>query len=367
MEYLLTLQTPATLLELQRAGPEIATRFPELYGFPLPDLPKRCRSANSRPAPDADITPLATERPRLTIWTADWCGPCQTLKRDLNRESEFREWLTTRYEPNWLDVDQQAALADAHGVRELPRFELGGHIWTGYLNPDQLQQQLEAFSAAPTSPPTPLAKPSQVLPLIKPADLPPPGDSPLAPQQIAPDAAPASSNEQPPSPASVRTVVPQTSTSADNSPFTKSRTGWFQRLFAPVSLISSLLPLLGLVGGTAVTGGFGGILLSLLLNRWKRRLLQTNSPTEESWEGAGATTRLPFPRHLDEARELLRLRQSEGRVAVLDALRGMVLDDELQRLDESSDQTARAVATQLRDLIDQRIDSIAPLTTRPAV
>ena len=49
-------------------------------------------------------------------------------------------------------------------------------------------------------------------------------------------------------------------------------------------------------------------------------------------------------------------------MAVLDALRGMVVDDELGRLVEQPEHAA--TATQLREALDRRVQQIAPLSTR---
>ena len=75
---------------------------------------------------------------------------------------------------------------------------------------------------------------------------------------------------------------------------------------------------------------------------------------------------MPLPRELDEAGELLRLRHREGRVAALDALRGMVLDDELERLAADSPHGSgdAAAAARLRTLVDDRVRQIAPLSVR---
>ena len=74
--------------------------------------------------------------------------------------------------------------------------------------------------------------------------------------------------------------------------------------------------------------------------------------------------RCPFPRELDEARQLLRLRESEGRVATLDALRGMLLDDTLNAWLEGADEQQRAIAMRLMANLDQRVAEIAPISTR---
>jgi hypothetical protein len=72
----------------------------------------------------------------------------------------------------------------------------------------------------------------------------------------------------------------------------------------------------------------------------------------------------PFPRALDEARELLQLRQAEGRVSVLDAIRGMALDDELAKAEHGGDPARTKFLRDLIEKLDRRVDEIAPRTTR---
>lgn len=77
----------------------------------------------------------------------------------------------------------------------------------------------------------------------------------------------------------------------------------------------------------------------------------------------GVTPVAPFPRALDEARELLALRQSEGRVAALDALRGMFFDDEVAKAQQRADPTESTLLRRLRESIDQRVSEVAPYST----
>jgi hypothetical protein len=126
-------------------------------------------------------------------------------------------------------------------------------------------------------------------------------------------------------------------------------------------------PLIGLAGGAAATGGVGVVVLALIalwrLRRAKRRPRGDAAlATAASAAGGAALLAAPFPRALDEARQLLGLRQTEGRVAVLDALRGMFLDDELHKLSATASPADAAVATRLRTAIDARVQEVAPLS-----
>ncbi|MCA9073838.1 MAG: hypothetical protein KDA93_02305 [Planctomycetaceae bacterium] len=140
---------------------------------------------------------------------------------------------------------------------------------------------------------------------------------------------------------------------------------------APIALTA--LELASLISGTAATGGVGTFALTVLWRILKRRrqrkqaqdtivVTRTNDPQQEE-ESRSIPDRAPFPRQLDEARELLALRQSEGRVAVLDALRGMFLDDELIKLKTQGTNAEASIADQLQTRIDNRVDEVAPLST----
>lgn len=85
-----------------------------------------------------------------------------------------------------------------------------------------------------------------------------------------------------------------------------------------------------------------------------------------SRQEVGPTIKAPFPRRLDEAGELLALRQSEGRVVTLDAIRGMLLDDEMTHMEEkyADDPEVLKVLFDLKQSINHRVDEIAPLTTK---
>ena len=144
-----------------------------------------------------------------------------------------------------------------------------------------------------------------------------------------------------------------------------SRSLWSRILgLAPVAI--SVLTSLGVLSGTAVTGGVGGVALLLLLKVLQRRATRGSQGKSPAAEGGVAvpTARAPFPRQLDEAGELLGLRQSEGRVATLDALRGMFLDDEFEKLKDDPDSRTRQVVDRIFAAINHRVDEAAPLTTK---
>ncbi|MGE0374509.1 MAG: hypothetical protein AB7I48_12015 [Planctomycetaceae bacterium] len=133
------------------------------------------------------------------------------------------------------------------------------------------------------------------------------------------------------------------------------------------------LEVAGILGGTAATGGLGTIAFAAFWRLLRRRRLGKQVPwirlaTLSDAPNAGEeadreVSRAPFPRRLDEARQLLALRQSEGRVATLDALRGMFLDDELAKLTSSGNDVEASIANSLKTAIDARVEEVAPLST----
>jgi hypothetical protein len=141
------------------------------------------------------------------------------------------------------------------------------------------------------------------------------------------------------------------------------------RILDLVPTALTILSTVGVIGGSAATGGVGGVALMILLKLWKRRATRSSqgkvSPSDSIVEGGAAPSlRAPFPRQLDEAGELLELRQSEGRVATLDTLRGMFLDDELEKLKSDPDPQIASVVRRIREAVDTRVDEVAPLTTK---
>jgi hypothetical protein len=86
-----------------------------------------------------------------------------------------------------------------------------------------------------------------------------------------------------------------------------------------------------------------------------RRLKESRGPTN---------CQPPFPRYMDEADQLRELRQSEGRVAALDALVGMKFDDEVRNmLETTTDPVQRNIIRDLKDRVMDAVDQIAPIAT----
>lgn len=117
----------------------------------------------------------------------------------------------------------------------------------------------------------------------------------------------------------------------------------------PEFLTSKVLPLA--LAGT--TGGLSVWAIPLAwraLKRFRRRRLEGR---DAAWPAAD-----PLPkRSLDEARQLVRLGQLEGRDPLLDAARGMFIDDAINDQPEE----VQPILTAFRDSLNRKAESIAPL------
>lgn len=127
---------------------------------------------------------------------------------------------------------------------------------------------------------------------------------------------------------------------------------------------------LALYFGLPVTGaGIAAAAIGWAVRRRRARnsgqdFRRTDGSTASAGTAQAGTCETPLPRELDEARELLRLRQREGRHPLHDALFGMLADTEFDNaVQDSSDPATAAAAVRLRDRITQRFNTIAPLST----
>ena len=337
---------PATVLDAQRsAAPERALAA---AGWPVERLVEDWRA--SADTTDCSAAGCVThgrsalrcrtkERPTLTVRTAAWCGACRRFAAD-RRDPAFAALLAARVHVH---------VHPAGDAKALPTFTLNGRELTGYAGKAWLLARIDAElrrgrveREAVGERAEPVAVPSLDEPTSPEADPSPPLDSP------------------PPS----LPRAQETSASAQEADAPRSPTRR-ERLVRVGGVALTVLEAVGLAGGAAATGGLGAALVALL--RVRRRLradsrpdAEPRPPPEDDLAPEDADL-VPLPRELDEARELLALRNREGRVAALDALRGMVLDDELERLAESHDAEA---ARRLRALVDDRVAAIAPLSVR---
>lgn len=354
VEYLLTQGSPANLLEFQRDSASLTVRLQRHYNMNVAGLRSgwekwinassqtSCRAGRCllHPAPAAPAL-VGRPQPLLIVWTADWCAACRQFKRDYAEDVRFRTALDSAFTVRIVDFDQQQAEATAQEIQTLPTFIMPERRITGYLNPTDLLPRLQV-PGQESSAPAPTVLPTTPITLT-------PATSATPPKE-----------ELPPPP------IPTSPASAPAREHTQGH-GWKILQWVPVTL--SALQWAGLIGGSVATGGVGGMALAAAMLLFKLRpaggrstsSTVVHSPVPE--EGGVVASSAPFPRQLDEAGELLELRQTEGRVATLDTLRGMFLDDELEKLEQTGPAAAQLVV-KLRKAIDARVDEVAPLTTK---
>ena len=69
----------------------------------------------------------ATNRPVLLYFTADWCGPCQWMKRNVFTDDAVAAAMHERYIPVRLDHDQRGDLIVRYQVEGIPWFAVLDH------------------------------------------------------------------------------------------------------------------------------------------------------------------------------------------------------------------------------------------------
>lgn len=419
VEYLLTLDEPQQLLALQQTPGQMAARLQSHYRLNSAELINgwdRWRRLGKRQSQPTDNA-LATQdvaggnvafrcgcqhpaRPLLIIWTADWCGPCRRFQHDWRSDPEFRRRLQQEFHIHHLDWDQHRQLAMRQGIQTLPTFQLATRRISGYHGAeDLLQRLLPATPAVSEVPETTEVLEQATTTTADGAAAVEVADFPAAPTSVRADDSEAPSVSEP--------TVAEGKAAAHPSQAAEQ---------LPELILTgvTLLQWAGVIGGSVATGGIAGVALTLLPLVRKRRAARrrastpatrnphsglatqpTGSPATSTATPAATTTgslpqplptspsaaepgtatqapperseclpRAPFPRELDEARELLELRQSEGRVVVLDALRGMFLDDELAKLKTKLPAAAHQHLNDLQLAIYRRLDEVAPLSTR---
>jgi hypothetical protein len=340
VEFLLSRENPARLLAFQQSEKSIASRLQQHYGLTVETLQtdwQEWRAARQghvcsdcacpiHSLPTSDGT--AISKPVLQVWTASWCPPCQQFKADLAADEQFRCALSAAFEIQQHDFDAEPEQARRAGVARVPTFLWPGGRLTGYPGKEALLARLR-----------------------------------LAP--IVPKDGGASASTESGADNNAHPEVEKPLPKGARPPRRWSGAGQILRTAIPATF--TVLQWAGVIGGTALTGGVGGIALAgigLLIQRRRQQMQARSSSPSSETEGGAADVPAPFPRQLDEARQLLELRQSEGRVPLLDALRGLFLEDELDKLTDSGDPLAGEFAKKLRVAIDTRVDEVAPLTTK---
>lgn len=89
-------------------------------------------------------------KPVLVYFTADWCPPCQQMKKGTWLDSQVAEVVKAKYLPVMIDIDAdgQKAVAQRFGVQGIPRVEViapNGErrlVTEGYMSPEQMAAAL---------------------------------------------------------------------------------------------------------------------------------------------------------------------------------------------------------------------------------
>lgn len=299
------------------------------------------------------------QRPVLTVYTTATCGACNRFKRDYAADRAA------------IDGNYRLIFADpVDGIAVVPTFVTGDRRRTEYTTYESL---LEWLNAAPVSPP-------QHGPDV--ATAPSGHDQTVAVDDAEPEPTAETHNS---TPASNATAHPAVDRDHSGGGFWKVA-GGILLAAAPIAIGFSggaALPIA--VRGVAAAGRLvGGLVLRRRSPQPSREVVLHGSGavlcppgvhirdermanSEPRKEAEQPTPAAPFPRQLDEAGQLLAIGESEGRVAVLDQLRGMCLDDEVQKVIEAGDPAECAAVSKLMNNVSQRVDRIAPLTVKVKV
>lgn len=365
VEFLLTQKSPPALLEFQKQSGPVEQRLQSIYNLSVPQLRSRWeswRASNFTPQTVLRCGCANPQKPLLVIWTAKWCGSCQKLWTTWNSDSPLRTQILEAFHVHILDYDEHRPLALLHGIRSLPSFQTANQTIVGFSNSDTLLASLHIPPVVPSND-TSVAN----------QEIPPPGNGedktdplPVATTGLtaAEEETAADSSEIPitPSPTAVPTQDPHETAITHTLPIADSPAPSAHNLWGELlPLAFSALQWSGLLGGTAATGGLLGFGIALFMQGRQIRKSLAASRSSKTTEEAISS---PFPRILEEASQLLEIRQSEGRVAVLDALRGMFLDDEITKLRATTSPDEQSVLNQLSAAIDLRVDEVAPLSTQ---
>jgi thioredoxin-like negative regulator of GroEL len=101
----------------------------------------------------------ATGKPMLLDFTAEWCGPCQDMRRTTWSDPAVAHALRG-YVPVQINLDAHPDLATQFGVSAIPHLVIVGNDGSvvsaeeGELSPEQFQQWLAAVHPTPATAPS---------------------------------------------------------------------------------------------------------------------------------------------------------------------------------------------------------------------
>ena len=99
------------------------------------------------------------KKPMLLYFTAEWCGPCQTMRRTTWADPRVAQALE-RFVPVRIDIDQARSAAESYGVESIPAYRIvspaGDTIKgaDGGMAPEQFMAWLEGAAVPPAAPPS---------------------------------------------------------------------------------------------------------------------------------------------------------------------------------------------------------------------
>lgn len=90
---------------------------------------------------------IASEKPVLVDFSAEWCGPCQMMPPILK---QVKDALGDKVTIIKIDIDKNPSAASAYHVQSVPTlmiFQKGQSKWrqSGVLQASQLQQVLQQY------------------------------------------------------------------------------------------------------------------------------------------------------------------------------------------------------------------------------
>lgn len=147
------------------------------------------------------------------------------------------------------------------------------------------------------------------------------------------------------------------------------------------AIVSNPFVSTAIVGATGGTGA-AGLAAWQMLMAYRRKRKQNAGPSDRSAsppsqpsppQEADGDSPDGFPRlhdrDLEEVQQLVRLRELEGRNPLLDSFMGMSFEDEVNNLidDPDAPDDQKQYARALRDIVRQRVDAAAPLSTGKSV
>ncbi|HLL89042.1 MAG TPA: thioredoxin family protein [Tepidisphaeraceae bacterium] len=100
---------------------------------------------------------VAAGKPLFAYFTADWCPPCQQMRRTTWADPRVAAALAARFVPVKIDIDRDPQTAIAYGIDPLPTYivaDAGGEprdAASGYAPADAMLAWLDA-AAKPTAP-----------------------------------------------------------------------------------------------------------------------------------------------------------------------------------------------------------------------